>query len=653
MMKIKKKELRYEEIYFVDTSMLVWNYSLFTDDAIVDFQQGKNYALHYTFGSKKITVQKKEGYYFAVWAPNAAAVNVISDFTGWNNTSYTLHSRTDGSGIWEGFIPNFPEYMQYKYRLTTSDGVQLDKGDPFAHRWQLRPNTSSITQELTYKWADKKWMLTRKKTNSLQSAWSVYELHLGSWKKPDSSDESSFYNYREIAPLLIEYVNYMEFTHIEFMPLTEFPYDGSWGYQCTGYFAPTARFGTPQDLMFLIDQLHQHNIGVIMDWVPSHFPYDTHGLFKFDGTHLYEYSDMRKGYHPDWKSYVFDYSKGEVVSFLISSARFWFEIFHIDAMRVDAVSSMIYLNYSRKEGEWEPNVLGGDGNLEAIDFVKKLNTVIYRDFEGTQMIAEEATNYQWVAKPINEGGLGFGMKWMMGWMNDTLRYFKMDSLYRGQHLNDITFSIMYAFNENYMLPLSHDEVVHGKSPMLYKMQGDEWQKFANLKLLYAYMYSHPGAKLLFMGNEFAQTSEWNHTTALDWHLLQFDKHKGVLELIKKLNNLYRTEPAFTYMQFSPNSFEWIKINAMPETVLVYIRKAKKRKDDIIVAINLSPVVQLNYTVLVNGKLVWNEILNTDALVYGGSGLVTNGLITVEKQKLKKNYNLVPINLPGLAIVMLK
>jgi 1,4-alpha-glucan branching enzyme len=481
----------------------------------------------------------------------------------------------------------------------------------------------------------------------------VYELHLGSWKKPDATNEASFYNYRDIAPLLIAYIKETGFTHIEFMPLTEYPYDGSWGYQCTGFFASTARFGTPQDLMYLIDQLHQHKIGVIMDWVPSHFPYDTHGLYLFDGTHLYEYADMKKGYHPDWKSYVFDYDKGEVKSFLISSARFWFEIFHIDGLRVDAVSSMLYLNYSREEGEWEPNILGGDGNLEAITFIKDLNTAIYQDFAGVQMIAEEATNYQWVAKPIDQGGLGFGMKWMMGWMNDTLKYFKMDTLYRGSNLNLITFSIMYAFNENYMMPFSHDEVVHGKSPMLYKMPGDEWQKFANLRLLYAYMFTHPGAKLLFMGNEFAQTSEWNFSAQLDWHLLQFDAHSGMKQLVTDLNQLYKTEPALTNFQFSNEGFEWVKIGEPHESFLLYRRKGKKAKDDLVIAINLTTVPKMDYTFELYGKTKWKEIFNTDAKKYWGTGIVFNPAIVVKKiPKQEKMYS-VTLHLPPLGVVVIK
>jgi 1,4-alpha-glucan branching enzyme len=645
---------KYEDANFVDTTLPVWHYSLFTNKSIKDFLLGKNYALYYCFGSKKLNVLQTDGYYFALWAPNAYKVTVISDITGWNNKIFNLYLRTDGSGIWEGFIPNFPEYMQYKYKLYCNDGSVIDKGDPFAHRWQFRPDTASITQELTYHWADHNWMQQhREKHNSLDAPWSVYELHLGSWRKPNANDEDSFYNYREIAQPLIDYIQYMEFTHIEFMPLSEYPYDGSWGYQCTGFFAPTARFGTPQDLMYLIDQLHTNHIGVIMDWVPSHFPYDAHGLFKFDGTHLYEYADMRKGYHPDWKSYIFDYGKGEVKSFLISSARFWFEIFHIDALRVDAVSSMLYLNYSRKEGEWEPNKYGGDGNLEAIEFIKDLNKTIYQDFTGVQMIAEEATNYEWVAKPIHEGGLGFGMKWMMGWMNDTLRYFKLDPFYRGKELNMITFSIMYAFKENYMMPFSHDEVVHGKSPMLYKMQGNEKQKFSNLKLLYTYMFTHPGAKLLFMGNEFGQTSEWNYKTQLDWELLNYDSHQNLQLMVKDLNHLYKTEKALHYNQFSWESFGWIKIGETHETFLFYQRKSDHEADSIIIGLNLSTIPMYDIKIVVDFDKDWVEIFNSDVKKYWGTDTVNNHNITSNVIENEANKYELTINLPALGAIMLK
>ncbi len=645
--------LPYEELHFVNTTLPVWNYSLLTDEAIKDFQLGINYTLYYTFGSHLITVLNTTGFYFAVWAPNAASLSVIGSFNQWNATTHQLILRQDGSGIWEGYIPHIPLGTLYKYHIVSTTGMVVDKGDPLALRWELRPSTSSITHQLQYTWNDAAYMKRRIRTNSLQAPWSVYELHLGSWKKPDPLNEDSFYNYRDIAPLLIEYITYCGFTHVELMPLSEYPYDGSWGYQCTGFFAPTARFGTPEDLMYLIDQLHQHNIGVIMDWVPSHFPYDTHGLFMYDGTHLYEYADMRKGYHPDWKSYIFNYSRGEVKSFLISSARYWMELYHIDALRVDAVSSMIYLNYSRKDGEWAPNELGGDGNLEAIQFVKDLNTEIYQSFKGVQMIAEEATNYQWVAKPIQAGGLGFGMKWMMGWMNDTLKYFSYDSLYRGAHLNMLTFSIMYAFNENYMMPFSHDEVVHGKSPMLYKMQGDEWQKMANLRLLYAYMYTHPGAKLLFMGNEFAQTSEWNYTKQLDWHLLDYESHKSMLLLIKALNHLYRTQPALTHNQFEASCFEWVYIGTPAESLLVYKRKGPLPKHDLIIAINLTPLPQRNVQLQVNGKAKWKEILNTNDTQYWGTGDVYNPSIpSICHNKKTKDYT-ITIHIPALGVIVLK
>jgi 1,4-alpha-glucan branching enzyme len=647
------KELKYEEQFFVNTNQPVWNYSLLTDKSIEDFQKGIHHTLYHSFGSHLITVNQTNGIYFAVWAPHAVFVSVIGNFNDWNQQTHLLKLRQDGCGVWEGFIPGLTAGILYKYHIKSSNGIEVDKGDPFANRWELRPQTSSVTHRFNYSWKDAHWMRNRKKHNSLQSAWSVYEMHLGSWKKPDPGDEDSFFNYREIAPKLVEYILFTGFTHVEFMPLSEFPFDGSWGYQCTGFFAATARFGTPEDLMYLIDQLHQNGIGVIMDWVPSHFPYDTHGLFMFDGTHLYEYDDMRKGYHPDWNSYIFNYSRGEVKSFLISSARFWFDLFHIDGLRVDAVSSMIYLNYSRKDGEWEPNIHGGDGNLEAIEFVKDLNKAIYLDFKDVQMIAEEATNYQWVAKPVDHGGLGFGMKWMMGWMNDTLKYFSFDPLYRGAEINMLTFSIMYTFNENYMLPFSHDEVVHGKSPMLYKMAGDEWKKFANLRMLYAYMFTHPGAKLLFMGNEFGQTTEWNYKTELSWGLLQFDCHDKLLLLIKDLNHLYKTEPALTEFQFDPKGFEWIRIGEPADSVLFYKRKGKKTKDDLIIAINLKTTPVHDYEIEVFGKSNWVEILNTDWKKYWGSGDVFNPEIICSVVHKKEKIYKIKLQLPPLGVIVLK
>ncbi|HEY1023171.1 MAG TPA: 1,4-alpha-glucan branching protein GlgB, partial [Flavisolibacter sp.] len=580
---------RYEDKNFVDTSGPVWNYSILYDDDIATFQQGTNYRLYEKFGAKPITVLGREGYYFCVWAPNATQVSVIGNFNDWNAGSHQLTPRWDKSGVWEGFIPGMKKGELYKYHITGYQGRITVKGDPLANFWEKRPQTSTITWEFDYQWGDDEWMKTRKKNNALDAPWSVYEVHLASWMRPDPANEEEYNTYEYITERLVSYVKEMGFTHVELMPVMEHPFDGSWGYQCTGYFAPTSRFGPPEGLMHMIDQLHQAGIGVILDWVPSHFPYDAHGLFMFDGTHTYEYADMRKGFHPDWNSYIFNYKRGEVKSFLISSARFWFDLFHIDGIRVDAVSSILRLDYSRTEGQWEPNEFGGNGNLEAIAFIKDLNETIFRDFPDVQTIAEEATDWPGISKPTFMGGLGFGMKWMMGWMHDTLDYFKIDPYYRPHHQNKFSFSMMYFFDENFMMPLSHDEVVHGKSPMLYKMPGDEWQKFANLRTLYTYMWTHPGARLLFMGNEFGQTSEWNYKSELQWYLLQFDPHKKMQECVKALNHLLTSEPALYECQFSPGGFQWVNLNHRDECVVVYKRMGKKEAEDILVILNLNPV----------------------------------------------------------------
>ncbi|HXB12866.1 MAG TPA: 1,4-alpha-glucan branching protein GlgB, partial [Bacteroidia bacterium] len=493
----------------------VWNYSLFSDQQITNYQNGTNYKLYELFGSHEIEVLGTKGFYFAVWAPNATEVSVTGNFNDWKRNTHPLFVRLDNSGIWEGFIPNFKKGDAYKYAIKGYQGVEIDKGDPYANFWEMKPATASISWNMQYNWDDAEWMAKRKKNNSLNSPWSVYEVHLASWMRPDKHNEDRYNTYQQITERLVPYVKEMGFTHVELMPVMEHPFDGSWGYQGTGFFAPTSRFGAPEDFMAMIDAFHNAGIGIILDWVPSHFPYDAHGLFMFDGTHTYEYADMRKGYHPDWNSYIFNYERGEVKSFLISSAMFWFDKFHIDGIRVDAVSSILQLDYSRTEGQWEPNKYGGNGNIEAIAFIKDLNETIYRDFPDVQTIAEEATDWPDISRPTFAGGMGFGMKWMMGWMHDTLNYFKMDPYFRQFHQDKFTFSMVYYYDENFMLPLSHDEVVHGKSPMIYKMPGDEWQKFANLRLLYTYMYTHPGAKLLFMGNEFAQTTEWNHHSELD------------------------------------------------------------------------------------------------------------------------------------------
>jgi len=586
---------------------------LFTDEDVTNYQNGTHYSLYNKFGSHAINVLNKDGFYFSVWAPNATAVSVISEFNNWDKNAHPLFVRLDHSGIWEGFIPNIPKGTQYKYHITGFQGVTLLKGDPYANYWELRPNTASKTWDFDYDWEDEQWMKKRKKNNSLKSPWSIYEVHLASWMRPNKYDEETYHTYKSITERLVPYVKEMGFTHVELMPVMEHPYDGSWGYQGAGYFAPTSRFGTPEDFMEMIDAFHAVDIGVVLDWVPSHFPYDAHGLFMFDGTHTYEYADMRKGFHQDWNSYIFNYDRGEVKSFLISSARFWFDKFHIDGIRVDAVNSILRLDYSRKEGEWEPNKFGGNGNLEAIAFIKEFNETVYRDFPDVQTIAEEASDWPDVSKPTHAGGLGFGMKWMMGWMHDTLNYFKMDPLFRKDHQDKFGFSMMYFYDENFMLPLSHDEIVHGKSPMLYKMPGDEWQKFANLRLLYTYMYTHPGGKLLFMGNEFGQTSEWNYKSELDWQLLQFKQ----------------------------------------ETVISYRRKGKRSNNDMLVILNMTPVVRHNWKVYAKGKPHWKEIYNSDDKKYWGTGDVLNPSPEVKLVDKKERIFEINIHLPALGGVILK
>jgi 1,4-alpha-glucan branching enzyme len=645
---------RYEDQHFVDTSRSVWNYSRFTPEDLQNLHQGTLYRGYDLFGAHAMDVLQTPGYYFAVWAPNASAVSVIGDFNGWQPELHPLFVRLDQSGIWEGFIPHLQQGQGYKFHIVGYQGIRLDKGDPYALYWEKRPKTASVTWHIDgYQWQDAAWMKNRAKHNALNAPWNVYEVHLASWMRPDKNDEESYNTYAQITEKLVPYVQEMGFTHVELMPVMEHPYDGSWGYQGVGYFAPTSRFGTPQDFMAMVDAFHAAGIGVILDWVPSHFPYDMHGLFMFDGTHTYEYADMRKGYHPDWNSYIFNYKRSEVKSFLISSARFWFDKYHIDGIRVDAVSSMLKLNYSRNEGEWEPNEFGGDGNLEAIAFLKELNEMIYRDFPDTQTIAEEATDWPGITNPTYAGGLGFGMKWMMGWMHDSLKYFKRDSIFRQFHQDQFSFSMMYYYDENFMLPLSHDEVVHGKSPMLYKMPGDEWQKFANLRVLYTYMFTHPGGKLLFMGNEFGVTSEWNHKSELPWELLQYDSHNMLRNCVKDVLHLVKTEPAFYQRQFDKDGFEWIELNSRAECVIAYRRKGIKPNDDVVVVLNLTPVVRHHFPIYVNGKKEWKEIFNSDSGQYWGTGDVFNPTIQCTLvDKKEKRYEL-QLHLPALGALVLK
>jgi len=631
----------------------VWNHSLLTDDDVRNFQNGTHYSLYECFGSHEVILENTPGVQFSLWAPNATQVSVKGHFNNWQDDEYLLYPRWDKSGIWEGFIPGLKRGEAYKYHIVGYKGRRLDKGDPFAHFWEKRPHTASFTWSLAYNWNDQRWMRQRKKNNSLNAPWSIYELHLASWQRPVPTDEESYNSYDQIGERLIPYLLEMAFTHVEFMPVMEHPYDGSWGYQCTGFFAPTSRFGDPQGFMRLIDALHQAGIGVILDWVPSHFPYDAHGLFMFDGTHTYEYADMRKGYHPDWNSYVFNYKRGEVKSFLISSARFWFDKFHIDGIRVDAVSSMLKLNYSREDGQWEPNEFGGDGNLEAIAFLRDLNETIYRDFPDVQTMAEEATDWPGVSKPTFQGGLGFGMKWMMGWMHDTLDYFKIDPLFRKDHQDKFSFSMMYFYDENFLLPFSHDEVVHGKSPMLYKMPGDEWQKFANLRLLYTYMWTHPGAKLLFMGGEFGQTGEWDYHSELSWGLLQYDCHRDLRHCVSRLNQLLRAEPALYFNQFNTDGFEWVDLQHRSESVMVYKRKGRRPQDDVLVILNMTPVERLDWPIEYTGKAFQKEIFNSDAKEFWGTGRIHNQSIVHQWVDKKAKRSRIIVNLPALSGIVLK
>ncbi|MDP5106057.1 MAG: 1,4-alpha-glucan branching protein GlgB [Polaribacter sp.] len=627
-------------------------HSLFTEFDIHLFKAGKHYRLYEKFGSHLITLDGVEGTYFAVWAPSAKYVSVTGDFNFWLEGEHHLNVRWDGSGIWEGFIPNVKKGSIYKYKIQNSNNdVITEKADPFARRCEHPPKTASVVWEDDYAWKDKKWMKDRKKNNALDAPFSVYEVHLGSWKK--QVDENRFLSYVELADELVNYVADMNFTHVEFMPIMEYPYDPSWGYQLTGYFAPTSRFGYPDEFKFLVDKFHEKGIGVLLDWVPSHFPSDDHGLGYFDGSHLYEHPDRRKGYHQDWKSLIFNYGRNEIKAFLISNAIFWLDQYHADGLRVDAVASMLFLDYSREEGEWEPNMFGGREYLEAIDFIKEMNAAVYEAFPDVQTIAEESTSFPKVSRPIYDGGLGFGMKWMMGWMHDTLDYFAKEPIYRKHHQNDLTFSLNYAFSENFMLPLSHDEVVYGKKSILRKMPGDEWQQFGNLRLMYSLMFTHPGTKLLFQGGEFGQTSEWNFNGSLDWHLLEYNVHKGAQAIVRDLNKLYRNEPALHEKQFSHEGFEWIDHGDHQNSVMTYIRKGNDEKDNVIVILNLTPVPRENYRIGLPKEGTLVEIFNSDATKYNGTGGFNNKNLNSEVKEWNNRKNSIELNLPPLGMLAFK
>ncbi|MEO6759812.1 MAG: 1,4-alpha-glucan branching protein GlgB, partial [Saprospiraceae bacterium] len=546
-------------------------FSLLTDFDISLFQAGKHFQLHHKMGSHLVELDGETGVCFSVWAPNAKKVSVTGDFNNWNPAAHPLHPRWDSSGIWEGFIPGINKGASYKYRIETPAGVHLDKGDPFALRWETPPRTASIVWDTTYQWKDQKWITARQAGSGQPKPWSVYEVHIGSWKKLLEDGNRSL-NFRELADELVPYVRDMGFTHVELMPVMEHPFFPSWGYQVTGYFAPTGRFGSPEDLMYLVDAFHAAGIGVLLDWVPSHFPGDIHGLYLFDGTHLYEYADPRRGFQPDWNSYVFDYGRMEVRSFLVSNALFWIECYHMDGLRVDAVASILHHDFSRKEGEWIPNIYGGRENLEAIAFLRDFNEALHTGYPGVETIAEESTAFPKVTHSLQDGGLGFDQKWMMGWMNDALGYFKRPLMFRRFHQSEITFSLVYAFSEQFMLPLSHDEVVHMKSSLLYKMPGDDWQKFANLRALLGFQWMHPGSHLLFMGGEIGQTSEWSHDTGVTWNLLEHASHQGIQKWVRALNEFYVSHAATWRKGFSSEGFDWVSGDDTANSVVAYLRR---------------------------------------------------------------------------------
>ncbi len=627
------------------------HFSLLNEQDVFLFKEGTHHTLYNKLGGRRTVKGKTEGTYFALWAPNAESVSVIGDFNHWRPEAHGLKPRWDGSGIWEGFFTEIQKGHLYKYHIVSREkDYQVEKSDPYAFHYETPPKTASVVWDLDYSWKDKKWMENRQEKNALDAPMSIYEIHLGSWRRP-GDEPGRFLTYREIASQLPAYLNEMGFTHVEFLPLMEHPFYGSWGYQTTGYFAPTSRYGTPQDFMYLIDQLHQHGIGVILDWVPSHFPSDEHGLVYFDGTHLYEHQDPKKGFHPDWKSYIFNYGRHEVRSFLLSSARFWLDKYHIDGLRVDAVASMLYLDYSREEGEWIPNEYGGRENLEAISFLRRLNQVCYGDFSPVQTIAEESTAWPMVTKPVHLGGLGFGEKWNMGWMHDTLEYFSKDPVHRKHHHNELTFSIWYAFSENFVLPLSHDEVVYGKGSLLEKMPGDDWQKFANLRLLLGFMFMHPGKKILFMGGEWGQRKEWAHDQSLDWHLLEHTSHQGVKNWVRDINQFYARTPALYQRDFEQNGFEWIDVNDWKNSVIAFLRKGKSSEDVVLVVCNFTPVSRPNYRIGVPHGGNWKESLNSDAREYWGSGQGNMGGVEARPVPYHGRSHSLSLTLPPLSVLI--
>jgi 1,4-alpha-glucan branching enzyme len=629
-----------------------YDVSVLTDQDLYLFNEGNHYRAHDKLGAHLIGDGDNRGTCFSVWAPNARELSVMGSFNGWDPHSHPLKAR-GSSGIWEGFIPGVEKGTLYKFHISSHHhGHVGDKADPFGVFHEKPPRTASVVWDLGYDWNDRGWMEKRKEKSSLQAPISIYEVHLGSWMRVPEEHNRPL-TYRELAPRLADYAKRMYFTHVELLPVMEHPFYGSWGYQTTGYFAPTSRYGTPQDFMYLVDYLHQQGIGVIFDWVPSHFPSDAHGLAYFDGTHLFEHSDSRKGFHPDWKTHIFNYGRNEVRSFLLSSAMFWLDKYHADGLRVDAVASMLYLDYSRKHGEWIPNQFGGRENLEAIDFLRQFNQETYKEHPGIQNSAEESTAWPMVSRPTYIGGLGFGMKWDMGWMHDTLKYFSEDPIHRKYHHNKLTFRMLYGFTENFVLPLSHDEVVHGKGSLIGKMPGDEWQRFANLRLLFAYMYAQPGKKLLFMGDEFGQVREWTHDTSLEWHVLQYPFHRGVQSWVEQLNRLYREQPGMHQLDTDPLGFEWVDCNDAAASVVSLLRKGKSPGETVLVVCNFTPIPRASYRVGVPSGGFWRELLNSDGKEYSGSGIGNSGGCTAEEIPAHGRSHSLNLVLPPLGALFLK
>jgi 1,4-alpha-glucan branching enzyme len=624
-------------------------FTLVTDDDLYLFNEGSHFRLYDKLGARRVSHAGTDGVYFSVWAPNAEQVFVVGNFNDWQKGSHELRPCGQ-SGIWEGFFPDVPRGTLYKYHIVSHFlGYRVDKADPFSIFNETPPKTASIVWDLEYSWGDSEWMSQRRQRNRLDKPMAIYEMHLGSWRRTQENGYRSL-SYRDLAPQLADHLERLGYTHVQFLPLMDHPFFGSWGYQITGYFAPSGNYGTPQDLMYLIDYLHQRGIGVILDWVPSHFPSDEHGLGFFDGTHLYEHADPRQGYHPEWNSFIFNYGRTEVQSFLISNALFWLEQYHIDGLRVDAVASMLYLDYARKQGEWVPNQYGGRENIAAIDFLRRFNREVYKHFPDTQTIAEESTDWPMVSRPDYVGGLGFGLKWDMGWMHDTLEYMSKDSVHRRYHHDKLTFRMLYAYHENFVLPLSHDEVVYGKGSLLEKMSGDDWQKFANLRALYGYMYAQPAKKLLFMGGEFGQRNEWSHDGSLDWDLLQYPSHSGIQKWLSDLNHFYRGEPALHELDCDPAGFEWIDCGDADSSIVSLLRKGKSTATLVLAVCNFTPVPRDNYGIGAPRGGFWREVLNSDGVEYGGSGIGNSGGLGAATKPLHGRPYSLTLTLPPLAVV---